>query len=148
MRDIKDYEGLYGITSCGKVWSYRSKKFLKPSKDKYGYLYVILCVNCERKKYLIHRLVAMAYIPNPNSLPTVNHKDENKTNNSINNLEWMSNRDNVIYSQGKRILCIEQNETYNSISDIARLLNVSIQAVSKAIKNNTPCQGLHFKFIN
>lgn len=147
MRDIDNYEGLYGITSCGKVYSYRSKRFLKPAKDKDGYLYVILCVNNVRKKYLIHRLVAMAYISNPDLLPTVNHKDEDKTNNSINNLEWMSRRDNVIYSQGKRVLCIENNIIYNSITDVAILLNVSIQAVSQAIKNNGSCRGLHFKYI-
>lgn len=147
MRDIGNYEGLYGITSCGKVWSYRTKKFLKPGKDKDGYLYVILCVNNERKKYLIHRLVAMAYIPNPDLLPTVNHKDENKTNNSINNLEWMFKQDNVIYSCGKKVICEENNITYNSLSAVAKLLNVSVQAVSQAIKNNRPCKGLHFKSI-
>ena len=147
MRDISNYEGLYAITSCGRVYSYRSKRFLKPAKDKDGYLYVVLSVNGKRKKCTIHRLVATAYIPNPDSLPTVNHKDEDKTNNSINNLEWMSGRDNVIYSQGKKVFCVEHNITYNSISDVALLLNVSVQAVSKAIKNNTSCQGLHFKFI-
>lgn len=147
MRDIKNYEGLYAITSCGKVYSYRTKKFLKPGTDKDGYLFVILSVNGNRKKYTIHRLVANTYIPNPDCLPTVNHKDEDKTNNSINNLEWMSNRDNVIYSSGKKVICVETGIIYNSISDVALVLNVSIQAVSQAIKKDRPCQNLHFKFI-
>lgn len=147
MRDIKNYEGIYAITSCGKVYSYRTKKFLKAAKDKDGYLCVILSVNGKRKKYTIHRLVATTYIPNPDALPTVNHKDEDKTNNSINNLEWLSHRDNVIYSQGKKVLCIETEAVYNSIADVATLLNISIQAVSQSIKNGTTCKGFHFKII-
>lgn len=50
MKDIKEYEGIYGITSCGRVWSYRRKKFLKPCVDKQGYLIVNLCKNGEKKK--------------------------------------------------------------------------------------------------
>ena len=88
MKDIKGYEGLYGITSCGKVWSYKSKRFLKPSKTHYGYLSVVLMKNGERKFYYTHRLVAEAYIPNQNNMPHINHKDENKTNNCLQNLEW------------------------------------------------------------
>lgn len=83
MRDIKDYEGLYGITSCGRVWSYRSKKFLKPANDGSGYLKVALCKDKKRKWYYIHRLVAEAYIPNPENKLYINHIDENKANNSL-----------------------------------------------------------------
>ena len=88
MKDIKNYEGLYAVTSCGKVWSYKRKKFLVPIADKKGYLYVTLCKNNERKNYKIHRLVAEAYIPNLDNLPQINHKDENKANNCLQNLEW------------------------------------------------------------
>lgn len=88
MKDIKNYEGLYAITSCGKVWSYRNEKFLKPIADRYGYLLVSLYKNGKAKNYKIHRLVADAYLPNPENLPQVNHKDENKANNCLQNLEW------------------------------------------------------------
>ena len=97
MKDIKGYEGLYAVTSCGKIWSYRSKKFLKPRKDRKGYLGVMLCKDGTQKSYKIHRLVAKAYLPNPNNLPQVNHKDENKTHNYLNNLEWISGIDNMNY---------------------------------------------------
>ena len=97
MKDIKNYEGLYGITSCGKVWSYKSKKFLKQGVNKIGYLYVNLCKNGKRKSYVIHRLVAMAYLPNPENLPEINHKDENKTNNCLQNLEWCNRKYNINY---------------------------------------------------
>ena len=65
MKDIKGYEGLYAITSCGKVWSYRRKKFLKLRADQDGYLLVNLYNKGKPKGCLVHRLVAEAYIPNP-----------------------------------------------------------------------------------
>ena len=97
MKDIKGYEGIYGITSCGKVWSYKSKKFLKPYTDNAGYLYVNLYKDGKVKKYKVHRLVTEAYIPNPENLPQVNHKDENKANNCLQNLEWCDAKYNNNY---------------------------------------------------
>ena len=97
MKDIKGYEGLYGITTEGKVWSYKRKKFLKPGDIGDGYLQVILYKDRERKFFLIHRLVAEAYIPNPENLPQVNHKDENKANNCLQNLEWCDASYNINY---------------------------------------------------
>lgn len=95
MKDIEGYEGLYAITSCGKIWSYRSKKFLKPKVDKYGYYQVGLYKEKVEKWYTVHRLVAMTYIPNPLNLETVDHIDECKTHNYINNLQWMSRAENI-----------------------------------------------------
>lgn len=97
MKDIKGFEGVYGVTSCGKVWSYRSKRFLRPWKAGKGYLEVHLSKSGEEKKVYIHRLVADAYIPNPENKPQVNHRDEVKTNNCVNNLEWMTNKENNNY---------------------------------------------------
>ena len=97
MKDIKNYEGIYGITSCGKVWSYRRKKFLKPKDNGNGYLQVILYKDKEKKSCYVHRLVAEAYIPNNENLPQINHKDENKTNNCLQNLEWCDAKYNYNY---------------------------------------------------
>ena len=97
MKDIKNYEGIYGITSCGKVWSYRNECFLKPYTNRYGYMQVKLFKDGKCKNYKIHRLVAEAYIPNPDNLPQVNHKDENKTNNCLQNLEWCDAKYNTNY---------------------------------------------------
>ena len=97
MKDIKGYEGLYAVTSCGKIWSYRRQKFLNPSANKIGYLCVNLCINGNHTSYAIHRLVAEAYIPNPENLPEINHKDENKENNCLQNLEWCNRKYNINY---------------------------------------------------
>ena len=97
MKDVKGYEGLYAVTSCGKVWSYKNKKFLKPMTYKNGYLYVNLHKDKKIKHCYIHRLVAMAYIPNPENLPQINHKDENKANNCLQNLEWCDAKYNINY---------------------------------------------------
>lgn len=97
MKDIKGYEGIYGITSCGRVWSYKNKKFLKPADNGKGYLHVNLCKDGKVKHFSVHRLVAEAYIPNPDNLPQINHKDENKANNCLQNLEWCDAKYNNNY---------------------------------------------------
>lgn len=88
MKDIVGYEGLYAITSCGRVWSYRRNKFLKQFVINSGYVIVGLSKNNVEKKFLVHRLVAEAYLPHDESLCYVNHIDECKTHNFLNNLEW------------------------------------------------------------
>lgn len=87
---IKDYEN-YMVSSFGRVKNIKSNKILKLYKDKRKgkeYLRVCLYKNGKSKKYAVHRLVAEAFIPNPDNLPQVNHKDENKQNNIVSNLEW------------------------------------------------------------
>ena len=106
MKDIKGYEGLYAVTPEGEVWSYKYKKFLTPADDGNGYLRVGLFKNGERKMYMVHRLVAMAYLPNPENLPQVNHRDENKANNCLQNLEWCDASYNTNYGT-----CIERRSS-------------------------------------
>ena len=96
---IAGYEGLYEVSDLGRVKSlwHGKEKILKPRKQNCGYLNVILCKDGHSKTITVHRLVAKAFIANPNNLETVNHKDEVKTNNVADNLEWMSQRDNNNY---------------------------------------------------
>ena len=135
MKDIKNYEGIYGITSCGKVWSYKRKKFLKPTDNGSGYLIVQLCKNGEVKTYSLHRLVAQAYLPNPENLPQVNHRDENKTNNCLQNLEWCDAKYNANYGTRnetikKPILQFtldgEFVREWSSATDVGKTVNVGI----------------------
>lgn len=96
MKDILGWEGIYAITSCGKVWSYKNKMFLRPQPDKEGYLTVMLTNKDRgRKNCKVHRLVAQAYIDNPEDKPQINHLDEDKTHNYTNNLAWATPKENA-----------------------------------------------------
>lgn len=142
MKDIKGYEGLYAVTSCGKVWSYGSKKFLKPIVDKDGYLLVNLYRNGISTQTRIHRLVAEAYLSNPDNLPQVNHIDGNKGNNSINNLEFCTATQNLChaYKTGlikkkkvtKRVHDQTTGFTYSNCSEAARAIDGNQRGVWKA----------------
>ena len=96
---IRGYEGIYEVSDQGRVKSigYGKERILRPVRNNNGYLLVGLRKNREQKWYLVHRLVAQAFIPNPDNLPQVNHKDENKTNNSVQNLEWCDRKYNCNY---------------------------------------------------
>lgn len=104
-KDIAGYEGLYQISSFGNVLSLKycgsnKSHLLAPNPDHKGYLMVYLNKRGKRKTLKIHRLVASAFIPNTNNLPQVNHKDENKQNNCVENLEWCDGMYNVNYGTG------------------------------------------------
>ena len=103
-KDIEGYEGLYQVSNFGRVRSLKNGKvrILKPLTNKNGYLRVQLYKNNSLKTIFIHRLVAMAFIPNPNNLPMVNHKDEDKTNNIVSNLEWCDAKYNSNYGTARK----------------------------------------------
>lgn len=113
-KPILGYENLYSISNFGNVFSIQSKRNIKQTKNSKGYLIVGLCKNKKRKSCLIHRLVAEAFIDNPNKLPEINHKDENPLNNTITNLEWCTHKYNMNYNNlGKRAkIKKELNEIY------------------------------------
>lgn len=92
----------YLIYDDGKVYSLYSNRFLTQTLDKDGYLRVCLSINKKNKLFRVHRLVALTFIPNPNNYETVNHKDENKLNNNVANLEWLSRKDNLDYGTGRK----------------------------------------------
>lgn len=153
MKDIVGYEGLYAITSCGRVWSYRRNKFLKPRKTRKGYLCVTLCNDTDRKHRNIHRLVAEAYIPNPDKLDTVDHIDGNIQHNWVNNLQWMSMFDNLDKGKNARIpiRCKETGEEFESIIECSRQLglnNSSLGLHLKGDKAHSRVGGFHFERID
>lgn len=98
---VLDYPD-YMVYEDGRIWSNKTSKFLKPAYTKAGYASVELFNSAGSKRLLIHRLVANAYIPNPNSLPQINHKDENPKNNKVANLEWCTAKYNMNYGNGAK----------------------------------------------
>lgn len=101
-KPVVGYEGLYEVSNLGNVKSlnYMRRnviKVLKARTNSGGYKFIELHKNKKHKNFLIHRLVAQAFIPNPNNLPQVNHKDENKQNNCVDNLEWCDAKYNIKY---------------------------------------------------
>ncbi len=87
--EIENYDN-YLIYTDGKIWSKYYNKYLKPEVSPKGYLRVRLSQNTIGKKFFVHRLVAQHYISNPNNLPFINHINQNKQNNNVENLEWCS----------------------------------------------------------
>lgn len=158
MKDIKGYEGLYAVTSCGRVWSYRKKIFLKPRLTKGGYLQVGLWKNRELKRPYIHRLVMETYCPIEGMKDLqVNHKDENKEHNYLNNLEWLTCKENINYGSHnkrsaekhcKRVRCIETNIIYESLRSAADQTGVDISSISRCCNGKRKtCGGFHWEFI-
>lgn len=97
MVDVKNYEGLYAVTEDGQVWSYRRQRFMKLSKEHDGYLVVNLSRDGKCIQFKVHRLIAQAFIPNPENKPEINHRDEDKSNNCVDNLEWATRKENINY---------------------------------------------------
>jgi hypothetical protein len=93
-RDVKGYEGLYEVSEIGNVRNKKTKRNLS-TKNNDGYRAVTLSKNGKANGFLVHRLVAIAFIPNTHSKPRVNHKDSNRTNNRVSNLEWCTAQENI-----------------------------------------------------
>lgn len=147
MKRIKGYED-YGITSCGRVWSYINNRFLKQQTNYKGYLYVRLSKDGVATEYYIHRLVAEAYIPNPNNFETVDHIDNCKTHNWINNLQWMSREDNTKKAKNKKVFCKELNKIFDSLSNAAKELGIDKSNLSKACSGKQKtCGGYHWEYV-
>lgn len=145
-KDVKGYEGLYQVSNMGRVRSLRRNIILK-SQITRGYKRVALCTNNIPKLYSVHRLVANAFIPNPNNYPCINHKDENKANNCISNLEWCTQEYNLNYGTGiakrarsnsKKVLQFKPDGTFikewESIRDIERMTGYSRGYISECCR--------------
>lgn len=110
-KDVVGFEGLYKVNNYGEIYSLYTNKKLKPSEHKDGYLIFNLRKN--KKAYLMtaHRAVAMAFIENPKNLQLINHKDENKKNNFVSNLEWCDHSYNNSYNEIAKKRAISYSKT-------------------------------------
>lgn len=180
-RPVIGWEGLYDVSNLGRVRSVKrfvrnknsirpvESRILKPSLGKNGYYYLR---NCKGKAKYIHRMVAEAFIPNPNALPQINHKDENKLNNSVYNLEWCTQSYNLSYGnrlekirrislenrnnpkRSKKVAQYDLNDvliaTYQSLHEAERITGIKQDRISQVCRNKNhhkTISGYKWKFI-
>ena len=138
-KEIKGYPN-YQVSNMGRVkrlstgYYRRTEKILKPQLQNNGYLHIKLSQKDKTKCILVHRLVAQVFIPNPNNLPQVNHINEDKTDNRVENLEWCTQKYNINYGNGisKRVKTNKENGTYKKIGEInSKIRSKSILQFSK-----------------
>ena len=160
-KDVVGYEGLYQVSSLGRIKSLlRYKRILKPQKNIHGYLKVSLYKNGKCKIFNIHNLVANAFIENPNNYKYVNHKDENKTNNRVENLEFCSFYYNLMYGTRVQRIAKKNNKPilqfdlegnfikeYESITQASKELNNSLNNISQCcLGRSRTSKGYIFRF--
>jgi len=125
-KDIPMYAGIYEVSTLGRVRSKVTNEIAKPFKNERGYMIVKIYLNGMMKNERVHRLVALTFIPNPDHLPQVNHKDYNRTNNQVTNLEWCTAEQNILYSMdnlhGKRVQCYDK--VFPSVGQCCKYYNV------------------------
>ena len=149
----------YSVDTEGNIWSIgynntKEIKKMKPAKTKGGYLRLPLTINNKAKSYLVHRLVALAFIPNPNNYPEVNHKNEDKTDNRVENLEWCDRSYNINYSyqkqenkdcRGKMVAQYDKQGNliceYPSLGSAAEATNGSLGGISNCCHGRTKTSG-------
>ena len=163
-KDIKGYEGLYQVSNLGRIKSLTrlidhkstgivlQKEKIKKQQKNYGYCNVILCKNSKIKYYKVHRLVAQAFIPNPYNKPFINHKNEIREDNRVENLEWCDSTYNNNYgSRNKKIALTNSKEVFQydldgnfikqwkSVMEVERTLKIPNSNICKC------CKGLRNK---
>lgn len=166
-KDIQGYEGLYQVSNFGRVKSLErykknnlgsksliSETILKQSISNKGYCRIHLCKDAHKKAFSVHRLVADAFVPNPNNLTDVNHKDENKKNNRADNLEWCDCKYNINYgthnkrislTKGCAVQAFDKNGQlvmeFHSMCEAERQTGISQQNISNCISGKRKTAG-------
>ena len=167
-KPIVGYEGLYEVSNYGQVKSLTKKGFnkkpalLRQRDNGYGYMICQLLKNNKRRTMATHRIVAMAFVPNPDNKPQVNHKDGDKYNNVPSNLEWCTNSENQVHkfrvlkceSHGghpkRKVICCENGMEYESSYHAARATGISKGCIFNTARGTygyKTAGGYHWKFV-
>lgn len=170
-KDIKGYEGKYQISSIGRIkslgrwvkhkgWRFEEERMLNQYMSQTGYFYVALSKDSIQKKYKVHRLVAEAFLENPDNLPVINHKNEVKTDNRVENLEFCSVKYNTNYGSGrakmilkikKPVVQLDLNDNvlkrWDSLKDITDVLGYNKACISECChQKQQTAYGYKWKF--
>lgn len=159
-REVKEYSN-YEVNQLGEIRHKKRQKILKPRDNNGGYQYVNFKINGKNTNFAVHRIVANAFIPNPNGYTEVNHKDYNKKNNCVDNLEWVSSSQNKQHSylkqenkktRGKAVNQYTKEgiflKTFDSVSDAAKELGCCVAAISNCCLGRTKTsQGFRWSFV-
>lgn len=167
-KPVKNYEGLYEVSNLGNVRSvdrvvvysngrkhFLKGQILKPVKNQDGYLFLWLFKDSKRKTFKVHRIIMNTFVPNPSNLPQINHKDEDKTNNCVENLEWCDSKYNINYGTriqrvtekcSKAVLQIDKEKDviiseYPSTQEAARKLKICQSNISACCKGKRETAG-------
>lgn len=162
-KNIESFEQ-YSVSDFGNVRNNITGRILKPRKHTSGYSRVILCKNKKHYDRYIHRLVAQAFIPNPNNLPEINHRDEDKLNNCVENLEWCDRAYQVNYGtfkkrmietqrisskQSKSVKCIETGNIYISLHHAERETGILYTLICHALNGRQETAGgYHWEYVD
>lgn len=152
-KTIEEYPN-YQVSNLGNVKNIKTDTILKPYNTKSGYLHIDLYNENGRKHYFVHRLVALAFLPNHNNLTEVNHKDEDKTNNKVDNLEWCDRYYNINYgttqirrAEKKKIRILQYTKEWeyvnewDSIKTASQSLNISKSLISECCSGKYKTAG-------
>lgn len=145
------------VSNCGRVRKSTTKRLLRPGLNTYGYPHFSFKCGGKMKCMTVHRAVALAFIPNPEGKAQVNHKNGDKTDNRVENLEWCSCSENLrhAYRTGlkkgpriKPVMCIEMGVVYCSMQEASRKTGICEGSISQSVRKGHASYGLHWSLIN
>lgn len=159
-KNIEGYEGIYEISNYGRIKNVKRGSLVQHCLNKVGYAVVKLPKEGKRVHHKLHRLIANAFLPNPNNYPVINHKDEVKANNNLSNLEWCTHQYNNTYNQihyrrnkSHRTSVIKMSidgvfiESYNSVNEAGASNNIHPSSISNCLRGrDKTAAGFRWKY--
>lgn len=142
--EVYDYE----VSTEGRVRNMKTGKILKPKKNNYDYLQVTLYYKGQQRIKQVHRLVMETFKPTDDKTLEVNHKNYNRGNNRLENLEYLKHKNNIIYSKAKKVKCIETGIIYESTNEASRQTGLAQASICNCCNGKRKsCGGLHWEYV-